>query len=64
MTDNGVGLGKAPESGYREGGRGISNIRLRAAEIGAEVWFSGALPGTRVTFSFALERPVAGATEA
>lgn len=64
VTDNGVGLGEAPESGYREGGRGISNIRLRAAEIGAEVWFSGALPGTRVTFSFACEDPLAGAAPA
>lgn len=64
VTDNGVGLGDAPDSGYREGGRGISNIRLRAAEIGAEVWFSGALPGTRVTFSFAHEGPMVGAAEA
>lgn len=52
-TDNGVGLGEPMESGFREGGRGISNIRVRATEIGAEVRFSCAHPGTCVTFSFA-----------
>ena len=54
-TDNGVGLGEPMESGFREGGRGISNIRVRATEIGAEVRFSCAHPGTCVTFSFAAD---------
>jgi signal transduction histidine kinase len=54
-SDNGVGLGEPLESGFREGGRGISNIRLRASEIGAEVRFSSAHPGTCVTFSFAAD---------
>ena len=54
-TDNGVGLGEPLESGFREGGRGISNIRMRASEIGAEVRFSCAHPGTCVTFSFAAD---------
>lgn len=48
VTDNGVGLGP----GYREGGRGLSNIRLRATEIGAHVRFGDAAPGTTVEFAF------------
>jgi len=59
VTDNGVGLGEAPESCFREGGRGIGNIRMRAAEIGAEVWFTSVHPGTCVTFSFAADSAVA-----
>jgi signal transduction histidine kinase len=53
VTDNGVGLGGSPDTLSRKGGRGMGNIRLRAAEIGAEVDFSGACPGTCVRFSFA-----------
>lgn len=53
VTDNGVGLGDTPDHGFTSGGRGISNIRLRASEIGADVTFSWAWPGTCVAFSFA-----------
>jgi len=52
VTDNGVGLGAGPDSAFREGGRGISNIRLRATEIGADVRFFSAQPGTCVRFCF------------
>lgn len=52
VADNGVGLGEGPASAFRDGGRGISNIRLRAAEIGAEVRFSTVPPGTCVRFCF------------
>ena len=53
VTDNGVGLGDTPDHAFSSGGRGISNIRLRAFEIGADVTFSWAWPGTCVAFSFA-----------
>ena len=49
VSDNGKGLGQ----GYREGGRGLGNIRLRAAELGATVKFDDAAPGTCVQFRFA-----------
>jgi len=49
VSDNGKGLGP----GYREGGRGLGNIRLRAAELGATVRFDDARPGTCVLFRFA-----------
>lgn len=52
VCDNGVGLGRwaAPVAGM--GGRGIGNIRIRAAEIGAEVLFEPARPGTCVRLKF------------
>ncbi len=49
VQDNGKGLGE----GFRAGGRGLNNIRLRAAEIGATVRFDDAAPGTCVQFRFA-----------
>jgi signal transduction histidine kinase len=49
VSDNGVGLG----SGAREGGRGTSHMRLRAAELGAQLSFHDVGPGTRVEFRFA-----------
>lgn len=52
VTDDGVGLGGSPDGALRSGGRGISNIRLRAAEIGADVRFSDACPGTCVSLTF------------
>ncbi|MGH6626282.1 MAG: ATP-binding protein [Burkholderiaceae bacterium] len=52
VTDNGRGLGE----GFRQGGRGLSHIRLRAAEIGALVLFEDLQPGTRVQFRFATHR--------
>jgi signal transduction histidine kinase len=54
VIDNGIGLGNKPELAFSSGGRGTGNIRLRAAEIGAEVVFSAASPGTCVAFSFAV----------
>jgi signal transduction histidine kinase len=48
VVDDGRGLGL----GFREGGRGISNIRMRAEAIGARVRFQDNQPGTRVEFCF------------
>lgn len=52
VADNGVGLGAASHELFQGGGRGIGNIRLRAAEIGATVHFSSAQPGACVSFVF------------
>lgn len=52
VADNGVGLGTVPDDLVQDRGRGIGNIRLRAAEIGATVRFSSAHPGTCVSFVF------------
>lgn len=60
-SDNGVGLTGGEGADPHSGGRGIANIRLRAAEIGAEVLFSSAHPGTCVTFSFAAASAVSDA---
>jgi signal transduction histidine kinase len=48
VTDNGRGLG----AGFREGGRGLNNIRMRAGMIGASVAWVDRLPGTEVRFLF------------
>jgi signal transduction histidine kinase len=53
VSDNGKGAGQ----GFREGGRGMGNIRLRAAEIGATVRFDDTRPGTCVLFRFASSQP-------
>jgi signal transduction histidine kinase len=55
VCDNGIGLGLMPDAAFRDGGRGIGNIRLRAGEIGAEVQFTDGLPGTCVSFIFAVQ---------
>jgi signal transduction histidine kinase len=52
VADNGVGLGSRPDAVFQGSGRGIGNMRLRAAEIGATVSFSSAQPGTCVSFVF------------
>lgn len=52
VDDDGRGLGE----GYREGGRGMSNIRMRAAAIGAHVRFEANQPGTRVVFGFSMSK--------
>lgn len=52
VCDDGVGLGQFGDGAGREGGRGLGHIRMRAAEIGAEVRFSDAAPGTCVTLRF------------
>lgn len=49
VCDNGVGLGATTDRASA-GGRGMGNIRLRARELGAEVRFEDARPGTCVTF--------------
>jgi signal transduction histidine kinase len=54
VCDNGIGLGPTLGAAFREGGRGMGNIRLRAQEIGAEVEFLSAHPGACVRFRFAL----------
>jgi len=55
VLDDGVGLGALPEGAYRDGGRGIGHIRLRAAELGVKVDFASANPGTCVRFLFPLQ---------
>lgn len=52
VCDDGVGLGHAAGDAFRPGGRGLGNIRLRAAEIGATVDFLDAAPGTCVILRF------------
>ena len=48
VADNGKGLG----AGQRDGGRGLANIRMRAKELGAQVAFRDAKPGTCVELRF------------
>lgn len=57
VRDDGVGMGALPEGAFRDGGRGIGHIRLRAAELGVRVHFAGANPGTCVRFLFPVRRP-------
>ncbi len=52
VCDNGRGLGPDGAAARREGGRGMRNIRMRAAELGVEVEFADAGPGTCVRFLF------------
>lgn len=52
VSDNGRGLAGQPRPA-QAGGRGLANIRLRAAELGASVAFEDACPGTRVVLRFA-----------
>jgi signal transduction histidine kinase len=54
VCDDGVGLGTqgTPATG---GGRGMGNIRLRAAELGVLVTFEDARPGTCVRFLFPVQ---------
>lgn len=54
VCDNGVGLGRWSGDAVSMSGRGIGHIRIRAAEIGAEVVFLPAKPGTCVRLSFPL----------
>lgn len=56
VRDDGIGL-EAPSRNGPGGGRGIGNIRLRAAELGVAVSFEDARPGTRVRFLFPSHRP-------
>ena len=49
VSDNGVGLG-ARAACLPPGGRGLRNIQLRTHEMGAEVRFDDAKPGTCVSF--------------
>lgn len=57
VCDDGVGMGELPQTAFRDGGRGIGNIRLRAAELGVRVHFDDASPGTCVRFLFPLKAP-------
>ncbi len=57
VSDDGVGLEAPPDGTVRDGGRGIGHIRLRAAELGVQVHFDGANPGTCVRFLFPLQSP-------
>lgn len=60
IADDGVGFPEGPAWPVSGGGRGIRNIRLRVAELGGEVRFENAQPGTRVEFRL-LARGLAGA---
>lgn len=57
VQDNGVGLPESTEPNgplaSTGGGRGIGHIKLRARELGAQVRFESAQPGTRVMLTFA-----------
>jgi signal transduction histidine kinase len=59
VSDNGVGLSQSrgARAVDRAGGRGLGNIRLRAHEMGAEVRFEDARPGTCVSFLLQTEQP-------
>jgi len=48
ITDDGIGLPALYDQPAPGGGRGIRNIRLRVAELGGEVRFMNAEPGTCV----------------
>lgn len=50
IADNGIGFPDHPDAPATTRGRGIRNIRLRVAELGGEVRFVCAQPGTRVEF--------------
>ncbi len=56
VCDNGVGLhtNAVPPA---SGGRGLGNIRLRAREMGAELVFEDAKPGTCVTLFLQVQHP-------
>ena len=54
VRDDGVGLGHIDGLRTSGGGRGMGNIRLRAAELGVAVSFEEARPGTCVRFLFPL----------
>ncbi len=56
VSDDGVGLGRLDGGLSGGGGRGMGNIRLRAAELGVLVSFEEAAPGTCVRFLFPLQR--------
>jgi signal transduction histidine kinase len=57
VRDDGVGLGQLDRMRAAGGGRGMGNIRLRAAELGVAVSFEDARPGTCVRFLFPLQQP-------
>jgi signal transduction histidine kinase len=59
IQDDGVGMTHSRMDAI-SGGRGLGNIQVRAAKMGAQVAFASAKPGTCVTFSFVLDR---GATD-
>ena len=56
VSDDGVGLGSLDGGLSGGGGRGMGNIRLRAAELGVLVSFEEVAPGTCVRFLFPLQR--------
>ena len=56
VRDDGVGLGQLDRRRVGGGGRGMGNIRLRAAELGVAVSFEDARPGTCVRFLFPLQQ--------
>jgi signal transduction histidine kinase len=59
VQDDGRGLVMSGhEPSLRLGGRGLRNLRVRAARIGARVRFYDARPGLGVEFIF--ERPESG----
>lgn len=60
VRDDGVGLGQIGGRRTSGGGRGMGNIRLRAADLGVVVSFEEARPGTCVRFLFPLH-PAGGA---
>ena len=55
IRDDGVGLAADGRPFSSGGGRGMGNIRLRAAELGVAVAFEDARPGTCVRFLFPVQ---------
>lgn len=57
VCDNGSGFAGPPDAAFASGGRGLHNLRLRAAAMGATLSITAARPGTCVTFRFAAHAP-------
>lgn len=55
VEDNGVGMSRDVAGGG--GGRGLGNLRVRAAKLGARIHFYNAKPGTGVEFRFPMQHP-------
>ncbi|WP_180683265.1 sensor histidine kinase [Tepidicella baoligensis] len=56
VEDNGIGLSVDPSASGN--GRGLGNLRVRAAKLGAHIRFYSVNPGTGVEFRFPMQHPV------
>lgn len=53
IADDGKGIDPQVAEGAAAGGRGLANMRTRAAALGAEIAFAGTAGGTRITLDLA-----------